>query len=151
MKTMTMALAMVLAGAFAGSAEARGGRIHDRRHCDRCVKVCETSRWEQRTVVRTERVCVGEREEIVGWRDVWVDRTVTEVEMRHAWKRVLVGRSRFGRPVYEVREVCEPVPVCRTVRVLERQPVLELRPVYEERSVERLEWVSVPVEYWYCR
>ncbi len=102
-----------------------------------------STRWEQRTVVHQEQVLVGYRDEVVGTRDVMVEREITEYAERTVWRRVLVG-TRCGRPVYRNEACIEKIPVCtRIVTVCERQPIIEKRPVYELRDVECTEWVKV--------
>ena len=86
-------------------------------------------------VRRTETVLVGYRDEIVGYRDVWVERPVTVYETRTVYRQVIVGYDHCRRPIYASRPVCERVPVCRTERVCEKQPIYEKRPVYETREV----------------
>lgn len=118
--------------ATAGFAEAQECRESSRPR----VKIEFPGRGHE---VRTERVLVGYRDEIVGYEDVWVEKKVTVYETRTVYKRVYVGRDRCGRPVYETRPVCEQVPVCRTVRECEKRPVYQKVPVYETRECRRPE------------
>jgi len=90
---------------------------------------------ERHDVRRAETVLVGYRDEIVGYRDVWVERPVTVYETRTVYRQVIVGYDHCRRPIYASRPVCERVAVCRTERVCEKQPIYEKRPVYETRDV----------------
>ncbi len=111
--------------ALIGAARAADAQDH---HCTSCVTVY---RWERREV--TER-------KLVGYRDVMVEKTVTEYEVRRVQKSVIVGYCCDG-PIYEIRTVCERVPVCRTVQVCEKQPIYE--------DVVTCRWVKVP--YTVCK
>lgn len=123
MKTMMMAAA--LAGS-AMSAEAQEIRIRNGHHG-----------WSVEIRPRHEQVLVGYRDEIVGYEDIWVDRTVTTYEMRTVFRRVFVGYDHCRRPVYRQVAVCEQVPVYGSQRVCEKRPICERRPIYETREVCR--------------
>ncbi len=150
MKTMTLALAGMVATGLAGTAEARGRHTYRERHCGACIRVYESHRMERRPVTRCEQVLVGYRDEVVRHEEVWVERNVTVYETRTVYRTVLVGHDACGRPIYRRQAVCERVPVCRTERVCERRPVCEKRPVYETRQVTTSEWVRVPQELYLC-
>jgi hypothetical protein len=118
--------------ATAGAAEAQECRDGGRPK----IRIEFPGRVEE---IRTERVLVGYRDEIVGYEDVWVEKKVTVYETRTVVKQVYVGRDRCGRPVYETRRVCESVPVCKTVRECQKRPIYQKVPVYETRECRRPE------------
>lgn len=127
MKTMLMLGAATSAlAAFGSQAEAQDR--HSRVRFDFLPS-------ERREVRRTETVFVGYRDEIVGYRDVMVERPVTVYETRTVYRDVIVGYDHCRRPIYACRPVTESYPVCRTERVCEKQPIYEKRPVYETREV----------------
>lgn len=130
MKTMMMVGAAAALGASALTAGAQECRDDDRRG----VRF-EFVPQRPREIRRTETVLVGYRDEIVGYRDVWVERPVTVYETRTVYRQVIVGYDHCRRPIYATRAFCERVPVCRTQRVCEKQPIYEKRPVYETREV----------------
>ena len=107
MKTMVMAAAALAASTgLAGAQDIRFDFLPRERH-------------------RTETV-------LVGYRDVWVDRTVTVYETRTVYREVIVGYDHCRRPIYACRPVRETVPVCRTERVCEKQPIYETRACREK-------------------
>lgn len=112
MKATAIALVALVGGGIASPASASPGHEHSERHCRLCVR---HKRWERHD--RTEQ-------RLVGYRDVMVDKQVTEYEERRVTRRVIVGYCCTG-PIYEDRIVCERVPVIRTVRVCEKQPIYE--------------------------
>ena len=133
MKRVMMAAAVVLGTGSVAFAQ------------DCCARESTAYRWELRMVVHQERVLAGYRDEIVGYREVEVEREITEYAERTVWRRVQVG-THCGRPVYRTEACVEKVPVCtKIVKVCEQQPIVERRPVYELRDVECREWVKVPV------
>lgn len=120
------------------------------RRCRECVKVFEYESVELRTVVKQETVLVGYRDEVVGTRDVIVEREVPIYAERTVWRKVQVGCSR-GRPAYRNQAVIEKIQIgTRCVKVCEKQPIVEKRPVYETRDVECVERVKVPVAVYVC-
>ncbi len=135
MKNTLIPLLMVLGAAMAAEAHPRG--CDDRGPAGEQVAVPRRELREVRA-----RGVVGYENRIVGYRDVMVDKQVTEYEMRSFPRRVFVGYDCHG-PVYETRLVCERVPVVRIVQVCEKQPVYERCPIYEDvvttRPVEVLE------------
>ncbi len=148
MKTVVIGFLMLVGAARAAEAHPRG--CDDRGPaCDDRVPVLERVAFPRRELREVrERVVVGYENRIVGYRDVMVDKQVTEYETRCVYRRVLVGYCCTG-PVYETRMVHERVPVCRTIQVCEKQPVYERCPVYEDvvstRWVEAADPVCPPV------
>src|SRR5688500_3906990 len=125
---------LMMAGAAAVTLAASAGLADAQDHHRSKVRF-EFLPNERHEVRRTESVFVGYRDEIVGYRDVGVERPVTVYETRTVYRQVIVGYDQCRRPIYASRPFCERVPVCRTERVCEKQPIYEKRPVYETREV----------------
>jgi len=134
---------LMMAGAAAVTLAASAGLADAQDHHRSKVRF-EFLPKQRHEVRRTETVLVGYRDEIVGYRDVWVERPVTVYETRTVYRQVIVGYDHCRRPIYACRPVCEQVPVCRTERVCEKQPICEKRPVYETREVDCHEQPRTP-------